>query len=60
MLKKKSNLIANHAIRCTVAVDEIRVMHISSETIVANTLTKPLPGGAKWDSLMCRVLHEMP
>jgi hypothetical protein len=34
-------------------------MHISSETIVANTLTKPLPGGAKRDSLMCRVLHDI-
>jgi hypothetical protein len=56
-LKKKSNSIAYHAVRWAVAADEIRVTHISSETNVADILTKPLPGGAKRDSLVCRALH---
>ena len=58
-LKKKSNSIAYHALRWAVAADEIRVTHISSETNVADILTKPLPGGAKRDSLVCRVLHDI-
>lgn len=58
-LKKKSNSIAYHAVRWAVAADEIRVTHISSETNVADILTKPLPGGAKRDSLVSRVLHDI-
>jgi hypothetical protein len=58
-LKKKSNSIAYHAVRWAFAADEIRVTHISSDTNVADILTKPLPGGAKYDSLVCRVLHDI-
>jgi hypothetical protein len=35
------------------AADAIGVMRISSETNAADILTKPLPGGAKRDSLTC-------
>jgi hypothetical protein len=59
MLKKKSNLIAYHDVQWVMAMDKICVMHISSETNVANILTKPLPGGAKWDLLVRRVLHDI-
>jgi hypothetical protein len=58
MLKKKSNSIAYHAVCWAVAANEIRVTHISSETNVADILTKLLPGGAKRDSLVSRVLNN--
>jgi hypothetical protein len=45
-LKKKSNSIAYHAVRWSVAADEMRVTHVQSEDNVANILTKLLPGGA--------------
>jgi hypothetical protein len=35
------------------------VTHIASEDNVADILTKPLPGGTKWDSLVSRVLHDI-
>jgi hypothetical protein len=58
-LKKKSNSIAYHAVRWSVAADEMRVTHIASEDNVADILTKPLPGGEKRDWLVSRVLHDI-
>jgi hypothetical protein len=58
-LKKKSNSIAYHAVRWSVAADEMRVTHVRSEDNVANILTKLLPGGAKRDWLVSRVLHDI-
>jgi hypothetical protein len=58
-LKKKSNSIAYHAVRWSVAADEMRVTHVTSDENVADILTKPLPGGAKRDYLLSRVLHDL-
>jgi hypothetical protein len=58
-LKKKSNSIAYHAVRWSVAADEMRVTHVRSEDNIADILTKPLPGRAKRDSLVGRVLHDI-
>jgi hypothetical protein len=59
IIKKKSNSIAYHAVRWSVAADEQRFTHISSENNVSDLMTKPLPGGAKWDSLVGLVLHDI-
>jgi hypothetical protein len=58
-LKKKSNSIAYHAVRWSVAADEQRVTYVPSEDNVGDILTKPLPGGYKRDSLVRRVLHDI-
>jgi hypothetical protein len=58
-LKKKSNSITYHAVRWSIAADEMRVTHIPSVDNVADILTKPLPGGAKRDLLVSRVLHDI-
>jgi hypothetical protein len=58
-LKKKSNSIAYHAVRWSVAADEQRVTYVASEANVADIMTKPLPGGSKRDWLVSRVLHDI-
>jgi hypothetical protein len=58
-LKKKSNSIPYHAVRWFVAADEQRVAHIASKNNVSDIMTKPLPGGAKRDLLVSRVLHDI-
>jgi hypothetical protein len=58
-LKKKSNSIAYHAVRWSVAVDEQRVTHITSENNPSDLMKKPVPGGSKRDSLVSRVLHDI-
>jgi hypothetical protein len=37
----------------------MRVTHVASEHNVADILTKSLPGGAKQDWLVSRVLHDI-
>jgi hypothetical protein len=58
-LKKKSNSIMYHVVQWSVTADKQRVTHISSENNVSDLMTKPLPGGAKRDSLVGRVLHDI-
>jgi hypothetical protein len=58
-LKKKSNSIAYHAVRWSVAAEEMRVTHVASEDNLADILTKSLPGGQKRDSLSGQVLHDI-
>jgi hypothetical protein len=45
--------------RWSVAADEQRVTHILSENNVSDIMTKPLPSGAKQDSLVGKLLHDL-
>ena len=56
-LKKKANSVCYHYIREAVAADECRTGHIRSENNPADIATKPLPCGAKRDSLIGKVLY---
>ncbi len=58
-LKKKSNSIAYHCVRESVAKDEQRVAYESTKTNLADILTKPLPGGSQRDFLDGQVLHDI-
>jgi hypothetical protein len=58
-LKKKSNSIAFHCVRESVAADEQRVTYESTHTNLADLLTKPLPGGFHRDSLVGSILHNI-
>jgi len=58
-LKKKSNFIAYHAVRWSVAADKQRVTHTASEKSPLDLMTKPLLGGAKRDYLVSQVLHDI-
>jgi hypothetical protein len=61
LLKKKSNVIAYHCVRESVASDEERVTYESTHTNLADLLTtKPLPpGGQQHDYLTGRILHDI-
>jgi hypothetical protein len=58
-LKKKSNSIAYHCVRDSVARDEQRVTYESTHTNLADLLTKPLPGGTHRDYLISQVLFDI-
>jgi hypothetical protein len=58
-LKKKSNSIAYHAVRESVAADEQRVTYESTHTNLADLLTKPLSGGMQRDYLVGHILHDI-
>jgi hypothetical protein len=58
-LKKKSNSIAYHCVRESVASDEERVTYESTTTNLADFLTKSLPGGQQRDYITGRVLHDI-
>ena len=59
MLKKKSNAIAYHAVRETVAMGELLITYIRSEQNIADVMTKGLPNGAKRDSLIQAMLWDI-
>ena len=58
-LKKKSNTICYHAVRESVAMGEIITAHIRSEENPANLCTKMIPGGAKRQYLISKVLYDI-
>jgi hypothetical protein len=58
-LKKKSNYIAFHCVRESVALDEQRVTYKSTHSNLADILTKPLPGGVHRDYLIGQVLQDI-
>jgi hypothetical protein len=58
-LKKKSNSIAYHCVRESVAADEQRVTYESTHTNLADLLTKPLNGGMHRDYLVGQILHDI-
>jgi hypothetical protein len=57
-LKKKSNEICYHAVRESVAMNESRTGHISSEMNPADLGSKLVPPGAKRDRLVDMVLYD--
>lgn len=58
-LKKKSNSICYHAIRESVAMGESLTGHIPTAENPADLCTKVLPGGAKRDHLIGKVLYDI-
>jgi hypothetical protein len=58
-LKKKSNSIAYHCVRESVAADEQSVTYESTHTNLADLLTKPLNGGMHQDYLVGQILHDI-
>ena len=59
MLKKKSNSICYHAVRESVAMNEILTGHIASEHNPADIATKLIPSGMKRDYLVSLVLYDI-
>jgi hypothetical protein len=58
-LKKKSNSIAYHCIREAVAMGEIIITYERMETNISDPMTKALPGGAPWMTLVRRILYDI-
>jgi hypothetical protein len=58
-LKKKSNSIAYHCVRESVAADEQQVTYESTHTNLADLMTKPLPGGMHRNYLVGQLLHNI-
>ena len=56
-LKKKSNSIAYHACRESVAMDEMKTAHIRSQENIADLATKVHGGGQKRDLLVSKGLY---
>jgi hypothetical protein len=59
MLKKKSNSIAYHAVRESVAMGELLIAYIKSEENLAYVMTKVLPNGEKRDKLIQGMLWDI-
>ena len=59
MLKKKSNSIADHAVREAVAMGEIIITHIGTDDNLADLMTKVLPGGERRDKLIADMLWDI-
>ena len=58
-LKKKSNAICYHAIRESVAMDEMLTAHIRSVDNPADLGTKVIPGGQRRDHLVSKLLYDL-
>jgi hypothetical protein len=58
-LKKKSNSIAFHCVRESVAKDEQRVAYENTKTNLSSLLTKPLNGEMQRDYLISKILHDI-
>ena len=58
-LRKKSHQICYHAIRESVAMDEMRTAHVRSEENPADLGSKIIPGGVKRDYLVGMLLHDI-
>ena len=58
-LKKKSNSIAYHACRESVAMNEMRTDHIRSHENIADLATKVHGGGQKRDYLVSKGLYDI-
>jgi hypothetical protein len=58
-LKKKSNSVAFHCVRESVARDEQRVTYESTHSNLSDILTKSVPGGAHRDYILGQILHDI-
>jgi hypothetical protein len=59
LLKKKSNSIAYHAVRESVAMGEMIISYILTTDNIADLMTKALPGGALRDKLVQQVMWDI-
>ena len=59
VLKKKSNSIAFHAVRESVAMGEILICYIKSDYNIADLMTKVLPHGERRNALIERMLWDI-
>ena len=59
VLKKKSNSVCYHAVRESVAMDEMRTSHIRSEFNAADICTKVITVKSKRDSLIKLLLYYL-
>ena len=57
--KKNSNSICYHAIREYMSMKESLTGHVPSVDNSKDICTKVVPGGAKPNHLMCKVLHDL-
>ena len=58
-LKKKTQSVACHFVRESVARDEWRTAHVNTHENPADLLTKPLPSGEKRKNFVRMLLHHM-
>ena len=58
-LKKKSNSIAYHLVRESVAMDESRMGYVSTLENLADLMTKPLPKGERREGLVSRLMWDI-
>jgi hypothetical protein len=58
-LKNKSNSIYYHAVRESDAMGESIIGHVPYVDNPADMCTKFLPGGQKWNHLICILLHDL-
>ena len=58
-LKKKSNSICYHSIRESLAMKEILTGHVPTVEKPTAICTKVVPGGAKRNHLIVKVLHAL-
>ena len=58
-LKKKSNAIAYHAVRESVAMGEMLIAFIKFDANIADIMTKVLPGGEKRNTLIQKLLWDI-
>jgi len=59
VLKKKSNSICYHAIRESVAMEEMLTAHVPTAENPADLGTKVIPGGQKRDHLVSKLLYDL-
>ena len=59
VLKKKSNSIAYHLVRESVAMSELLTGYVKTDDNVADLMTKPLPSGERRESLIRRLLWDI-
>ena len=58
-LKKKSNSIAYHLVRESVAMDESRTGYVNTLENLADLMTKPLPKGERRELLVSRLMWDI-
>ena len=59
VLRKESNSICYHAVRESVTMGKIIMVHVRSEENLADLCTKIIPGGGTWCYLVSNVLYNI-
>jgi hypothetical protein len=58
-LKKKSNSIAYHLVRESIAMDEMRAGYINTDGNYGDLMTKIMPRGERRESLLCGIMWDI-